>query len=245
MSPTAGRSSCLAARQCSSLRGGVELISATRRSPSSRSGRANGGTWSKGRPSPLRALWTLGLCARGEPDGRAVRSPAADGHRHGSPCGGGCPAIPNQWSRPIQHFGHRISGLRCGGFQAAQSRLVWVSRNGAEQPLAAPPHAYRFPHLSPDGRRVAVAIIEQESQIWLYDLSRETFTRFTFEGNQNYNPVWTPDGKRIAFESNKEGPLNIFWQLADGSGGLERLTTSQYTQCSGVLVSGRATPGLC
>ena len=117
-----------------------------------------------------------------------------------------------------------------GAVQATQSRLVWVSRNGAEQPLAAPAHAYVFPRLSPDGRRVAVGITESESQIWLYDLSRDTLTRFTFEGNYNPVPVWTLDGKRIAFESNKEGPPNIFWQLADGSGGLERLTTSQNIQ---------------
>jgi eukaryotic-like serine/threonine-protein kinase len=114
-----------------------------------------------------------------------------------------------------------------GGVQATQLRLVWVNRNGAEQPLAAPAHAYVFPRLSPDGRRVAVGITESESQIWLYDLSRDTLTRFTFEGNYNPVPVWTPDGKRIAFESNKEGVPNLFWQLADGSGGLERLTTSQ------------------
>src|SRR6202521_616447 len=117
-----------------------------------------------------------------------------------------------------------------GGVQASQRRLVWVNRNGAELPLAAPAHAYRGPRLSPDGRRVAVAIEELESQIWLYDLSRETLTRFTFEGNLNNAPVWTPDGKRIAFQSNKEGPANLFWQLADGSGGLERLTTSEYLQ---------------
>jgi Tol biopolymer transport system component len=73
-----------------------------------------------------------------------------------------------------------------------------------------------------------VSIVEQESQTWLYDLSRETLSRFTFEGSQNYNAVWTPDGKRVAFESNNSGPLNVFWQLADGSGGLERLTTSPY-----------------
>jgi eukaryotic-like serine/threonine-protein kinase len=114
-----------------------------------------------------------------------------------------------------------------GSVQAAQSRLVWVSRNGTEQPLAAPAHDYKFPQLSPDGRRVAVAIEEQEAQIWLYDLSPETLTRLTFEGNDNIFPVWTPDGKRITFRSNKEGPANIFWQLADGSGGLERLTTSE------------------
>jgi serine/threonine protein kinase/Tol biopolymer transport system component len=119
-----------------------------------------------------------------------------------------------------------------GGVQGAQRRLVWVTRNGAEQPLAAPAHAYLAPRLSPDGRRVAVTITEQESQTWLYDLSRETLTRLTFEGNSNQYPVWTPDGKRIAFQSSKEGPLNIFWQLADGSGGLERLATSEDTQAA-------------
>ena len=81
--------------------------------------------------------------------------------------------------------------------------------------------------LAPDGRRLAVGILEQESQVWLYDLARETLTRFTFEGNYNPVAVWTPDGKRIAFESNREGTPNPFWQLADGSGGLERLTTSE------------------
>jgi Tol biopolymer transport system component len=79
-----------------------------------------------------------------------------------------------------------------------------------------------------DGRRLAVTIQGQEVQLWLYDLSRETLTRFAFDGKFNTNPVWTPDGKRIAFNSNKEGPVNLFWQLADGSGGLERLTTSEH-----------------
>jgi serine/threonine-protein kinase len=117
-----------------------------------------------------------------------------------------------------------------GAVQSAQSRMVWVTRSGTAQPLAAPVRAYRGPRLSPDGSRVSVAIEEQESQTWLYDLSRETLTRLTFEGSANYNPVWTPDSKRIAFTSNKEGAGNIFWQLADGSGGLERLTTSAYGQ---------------
>ncbi len=115
-----------------------------------------------------------------------------------------------------------------GGVQSAQRKLVWVSRSGSEQPLAAPARAYRGPRLSPDGRRVAVAIEEQETQVWVYDLTRETPTRLTFEGNANFTSLWTPDGKRIAFQSNKEGSANLFWQLADGSGGLERLTTSDY-----------------
>jgi serine/threonine-protein kinase len=114
-----------------------------------------------------------------------------------------------------------------GGTTVVQRKLVWVNRNGKEEVLAAPAQAYGNPRLSPDGRRVAV---ETESQIWIYDLARDTLTRFTFEGSNNQSPVWTPDGKRISFYSNKDGPANIWWQLADGSGGLERLGTSQYPQ---------------
>jgi eukaryotic-like serine/threonine-protein kinase len=116
-----------------------------------------------------------------------------------------------------------------GSIQADQRRLVWVTRNGAEQPIAAPARAYRIPRLSPDARRVVVAIDNEGAQTWLYDLSRETLTRLTFGGTVNQAPVWAPDGKRVAFQSNKEGPLNVFSQLADGSGGLERLTTSEYS----------------
>jgi serine/threonine-protein kinase len=115
-----------------------------------------------------------------------------------------------------------------GGVQGAQNRLVWVSRNGMEQPVAAPARSYVFPRLSPDGKRVAAAVSEQETQIWTYDLGREALTRMTFEGNLNFNPQWTPDGKRIAFYSNRAGPINLFWQMADGSGGVERLTTSEF-----------------
>jgi len=117
-----------------------------------------------------------------------------------------------------------------GSVQGTKNKLVWVNRSGAEQPLPAPERAYRNPRLSPDGRRIAVGIADQEIQIWLYDLSRDTLSRLTFEGNSNDYPSWTPNGKRIAFRSVKEGRGNLFWQLADGSGGQERLTTSRYLQ---------------
>ena len=116
-----------------------------------------------------------------------------------------------------------------GGLQSAQCRLVWVDRSGHERPIAAPVRAYVNPRLSPDGRRVAANIIEQETQAWLYDLATETLNRFSFGGNFNGYALWTPDGKHITFQSSKEGPVNIFWQLADSTDGLERLTTSEYT----------------
>ncbi len=115
-----------------------------------------------------------------------------------------------------------------GTVQGEQRKLVWVTRAGVEQPVAAPARVYRGLRLSPDGRNVATAIDEEETQVWQYDLSRETLTRLTFGGNVGSNPVWSPNGKRLAFTSNREGPINLFWQLTDGSGGLERLSTSDY-----------------
>ena len=117
-----------------------------------------------------------------------------------------------------------------GGIEEDNQKLVWVTRNGTELLSAFPTHSYIFPRLSPDGVRVAVGIAEREAQVWLHDLSRETLTRLTFEGNRNLNSIWAPDGKRIAYVSNKDGPGNIYWQRADGSGGMERLTSSEYTQ---------------
>jgi len=108
----------------------------------------------------------------------------------------------------------------------AQNRLVWVDRKGSEQPLPVPPHAYRNPRLSPDGQHVAVTIDELGSQEWLLDIGRGTLTRLTFEGAYNGAMAWTPDGKRVAFGTDRAGPRNLFWRLADGSGGAERMTTT-------------------
>jgi len=115
------------------------------------------------------------------------------------------------------------------GAAGSLSRLVWVDRNGEEQLLPSAARSYQFPRVSPDGSRVVVGIAEQEMQVWVYALSRDTLTRLTFEGNVNGTPVWTPDGKRVAFDSNHAGPDNLFWQDSDGSVGMERLTTSDYT----------------
>jgi Tol biopolymer transport system component len=111
-----------------------------------------------------------------------------------------------------------------GSVQGAQLKLVWVDRKGAEQPLAAPAHNYVLPKVSPDGKSVAVGIEEADSQIWLYDLNRETLTRLTFEGGTNIDPLWTPDGRRIVF---KGAANRLFWQPADGSGSAEPLTSSE------------------
>jgi dipeptidyl aminopeptidase/acylaminoacyl peptidase len=114
-----------------------------------------------------------------------------------------------------------------------QLRLLFADRKGTEQPLAAPPHAYRNPRFSPDGQRIAVTIDEGGSQEWNLDISRNTLSRLTFEGTYNGATAWTPDGKRITFGSDRAGARNLFWQLADGSGNAERLTSANNTQVAG------------
>ena len=116
-----------------------------------------------------------------------------------------------------------------GGLVTGQSRLVWVNRKGEEQPLAAAPRNYSSPRVSPDGRRVAVLIVEEEEQTWLYDIAKDTLTRLAFEGNVNNTPAWSADGKRVVFSSNRTSVAsNVYWQASDGSGAAERLTTSEY-----------------
>ena len=116
--------------------------------------------------------------------------------------------------------------------QGATRSLVWVNRQGREEPIKAPPRGYAEPRISPDGKRVALDIRDQESDIWILDLGRETLTRLTFGSAQDQTPVWTPDGRRIVFASQREGPFNIYSQASDGSDAAtaERLTKSQEAQ---------------
>jgi hypothetical protein len=113
-----------------------------------------------------------------------------------------------------------------GGLQGTVSRLVWVDRAGKEQAIAAPSRAYSFPRLSRDGQRFAVTISDTDTQVWLYDVARDALSRATFGGAINANSIWSPDGKRLAFYSNRAGPQNLFSQPVDGGAAAERLTTN-------------------
>jgi Tol biopolymer transport system component len=115
------------------------------------------------------------------------------------------------------------------GTTEAPRSLVWVTRQGQEAPITAPPRAYTSPRLSPDGTRVALALDAQEG-IWIWDLARKTLTRLTDTPAFYSDPVWTPDGRRVIFASSLGGIPNLFWRAADNTGTVERLTTSPNAQ---------------
>jgi Tol biopolymer transport system component/tRNA A-37 threonylcarbamoyl transferase component Bud32 len=99
-----------------------------------------------------------------------------------------------------------------------------MDRQGKVQPLRLPPGTYEWPRVSPDGKRLAVASDDdKEVTVWIYDLSgTRAIQRLTSAGNNRF-PIWTSDSRRVAFQSDRDGDLGIFWQPADG-GAAERLT---------------------
>jgi eukaryotic-like serine/threonine-protein kinase len=109
-------------------------------------------------------------------------------------------------------------------------KLFWVDRAGKEQEIPAPPRRYQNPAISPDGTRIAVAVEDQQRDIWIWDLRRAVLTRLTMDPNVDTFPVWTRDSSRIVYASGRDTSINLWWQPADGSGAPERLLTSPNIQ---------------
>ena len=111
-----------------------------------------------------------------------------------------------------------------GRTDAGLRDLVWVDRDGREEPIAAPSRNYVIARVSPDGTRVALDTRDQENDIWVWDFAREVLTRLTVMPRLDQHGHWTPDGRRVVFSSTREGPSNIYSKAADGTGPVERLT---------------------
>ena len=111
-----------------------------------------------------------------------------------------------------------------GGVHLGLNELVWVDRAGRATPVSEDDARYEYPHLSSDGKHIAVSLHSETGNhdVWIFDVERRTRTRLTFEGN-NSLPFWTPDGSAVSFESTRGGRNRIYRQSADGGGAAEPL----------------------
>jgi serine/threonine-protein kinase len=101
----------------------------------------------------------------------------------------------------------------------AEAGIDLIDRSGRIDKLPLAPQNWQTMSFSPDGRQLAIEIMgTDQSDIWVYDMARAALTRLTFSDVADIAPVWTPDGRRIAYASAQDGPPNVFWKSADGSG---------------------------
>ncbi|HLJ77851.1 MAG TPA: protein kinase [Acidobacteriaceae bacterium] len=99
----------------------------------------------------------------------------------------------------------------------AGNQMAWFDRSGHNLGIAGQPNIYSSPAISPDGGRLAVAVGEHgKADIWVYDLKRGTASRLTFNPAYDVNPVWSQDGRRILFTSDRRGSWDIYQKAANG-----------------------------
>jgi len=114
-------------------------------------------------------------------------------------------------------------------YQAANADALvgWVGSDRQFVPLMTETRAYAYPRLSPDGRRIAVAIGSGgRSDVWVYDIASATATPLTSSGTLNERPEWSPDGRRVLYRADRGARTAIWWQPADLSAPAEPLQAS-------------------
>lgn len=122
-----------------------------------------------------------------------------------------------------------VLALQAGDVSGTQ--LSWFDRTGRQlSSIGGDRDLVVGPRLSPDGRKLAMGIfvLGTHGDIWVYDLSRDVRTRFTFESGRATQPVWSPDGSQIAFLADREGQQGIYVKSLSGEGNGVALLQNQF-----------------
>ena len=110
-----------------------------------------------------------------------------------------------------------------------RQELVWVDRSGTVSPVGSQQRHYNGAKLSPDERSILAVIHDRSRRVdlWLYEIARDAWTRVTSEAD-NTGPVWSPDGTRFVFSSNRNGPYNLFLMSSDLSTPPKQITNQHW-----------------
>jgi Tol biopolymer transport system component len=138
-----------------------------------------------------------------------------------APRGSAIPVVDYVMTQPTGAGYFTFSQRGCLSFVTGEPhdvkrRLVWVTDDERVEAVGLAEQEIEEPRLSADGARVACGIRGKSNDIWIYEFAAESLSRITFEGD-NFAPIWTPDGARLTFSSNRDGPCHLFTQ--DISGG--------------------------
>ncbi len=113
------------------------------------------------------------------------------------------------------------------GKGADKCQLMWFDRNGRTTGAVGSPGEFANPSISPDGRRLAFEQTDKDGRhvdIWTHELANNATARLTFGPGLSEIPVWSPDGKRIDYGSQKKLIFSLYEKNADGSGAERELT---------------------
>jgi len=120
------------------------------------------------------------------------------------------------------------------GASRRQRQLAWLDRAGKQVGLLGEPMETRDdPRISPDGKFVAVSRLDPETRgadLWVFEMARGIGARLTSDPGNDDSPVWSPDGTRIVFESNRRGVGSLYMKAANGSGAEEPLLESDRSE---------------
>src|SRR5262249_38006907 len=109
-----------------------------------------------------------------------------------------------------------------GSLEDVNAQLTWFDRKGNPLKLVGPPGAYSNPNLSPNEKRLAVSRSAgrgQTTEIWVTELESDRLLPLTNTPTASeYDPAFSPDGRTIVFNSNRQGRFQLFQRAADGSG---------------------------
>jgi len=117
-----------------------------------------------------------------------------------------------------------------GGGPGSLVTVEWLDASGKRQALPAKPGSYTQPHVSPDGKLLALSIVSGSAQdLWVYDWQRDALSRLTFSGGTNFWPVWSRNGRYIVFTGGF-GTGGMLWNRADGASKPQPLTETKSGQ---------------
>jgi len=116
------------------------------------------------------------------------------------------------------------------GGSAPEQVLNVFDREGNVLETIGDEAVYEMIRLSPDGKYLATTVADRgtgRSDLWIHDMTRNVGSRLTFHEAQDNAPVWSPDGKRIAFASNRGGKTEVYVRQSNGRGDAELLFSGE------------------